>query len=436
MAGNTASSTPKSAAIASLIGNCIEWYDFYIYGTASALVFNTIFFPSFDPLIGTLLAFGTFAVGAIMRPLGGIICGHFGDRVGRKSMLVWTLIGMGLATFLIGLLPSYAQVGVLAPVALIVLRCLQGIAFGGEWAGAALMAVEHAPVKRRGFFGAFPQMGSPIALFLSTATFAYLSGLPKEDFISWGWRVPFLASALLVVVGLVFRLRLLETPAFAEVLERGAIAQRPIMEVLRTQFGRVVLGTGVILSTVVAFYVQAVFVVSYATQTVGMPRQSILNAVLATAAFQLVMLPTCAAIADRVGIKRVAMFGACMTVLCAFPFFWLVNAGTQASATAGLCLGMIGIAAQFAVLPSFVSSLFTPNVRYSGLSLSYGIAAGVIGGLSPILSSSLFVWAQAPWPIALYLMLVGVISVIAIALSPIPENAGVKTGFQLGERTA
>lgn len=175
---------------------------------------------------------------------------------------------------------------------------------------------------------------------------------------------------------------------------------------------------------------------SYATQTVGMPRQSILNAVLVTAAFQLVMLPTCAAIADRVGIKRVAMFGACMTVLCAFPFFWLVNAGTQASATAGLCLGMIGIAAQFAVLPSFVSSLFTPNVRYSGLSLSYGIAAGVIGGLSPILSSSLFVWAQAPWPIALYLMLVGVISVIAIALSPIPENAGVKTGFQLGEQTA
>ena len=425
-----------SAAIASLIGNCIEWYDFYIYGTASALVFNVIFFPSFDPLIGTLLAFGTFAVGAIMRPLGGVICGHYGDRIGRKSMLVWTLIGMGAATFLIGLLPSYAQAGVVAPIALIVLRCLQGIAFGGEWAGAALMAVEHAPKKRKGFFGAFPQMGSPIALFLSTGTFALLSSLPKEDFQSWGWRIPFLASAVLVIVGLVFRLRLLETPAFSEVLAKGTVAQRPIIEVLRTHFGRVVLGTGVILSTVVAFYVEAVFVVSYATQTVGMPRQSILNAVLVTAAFQLVLLPTCAAIADRIGIKRVALFGATMTAITAFPFFWLIEAGTQASAIGALCLGMIGIASQFAVLPSFVSSLFDARVRYSGLSLSYGIAAGVIGGLSPIISSSLFVWAKAPWPIAVYLVFVGLISIVAILCSPIPENAESQSKFRLDEQTA
>src|ERR1700761_904933 len=279
-AHDATSTSPMTAAIASLIGNCIEWYDFYIYGTAAALVFNAVFFPSYDQSLGTLLAFATFAVGAFMRPLGGLICGHFGDRLGRKSMLVATLVGMGLITFAIGLLPGYASIGVAAPLILLALRSLQGIAFGGEWAGAALVAVEHAPKRRRGFLGSFTQMGSPIALFLSTGTFSLLNGLPKEQFVAWGWRIPFLLSILLVMVGLVFRLRLLETPAFTAIQKSGKVSRAPLIEVLRDHGKSAALPTGIALCTVVAFYVEAVSVVSYAIQNLGAPRQSILNAVL------------------------------------------------------------------------------------------------------------------------------------------------------------
>jgi MFS transporter, MHS family, shikimate and dehydroshikimate transport protein len=376
--------TPVTAAFSSLLGSSIEWYDFYIYGTATALVFNAIFFPSFDPLVGTLLAFGTFSVGAIMRPLGGIVCGHFGDKIGRKSMLVWTLIVMGGATVLIGLVPSYAQIGILAPTLLIVLRCVQGVAFGGEWAGAALIAVEHAPEKREGFFGSFPQMGSPIALFLSTGTFALLAALPKDDFMSWGWRIPFVGSTVLIVIGL----------------------------------KKVLIGCGVVLCTTVAFYVQAVFVVSYATQTVGATRQVVLNGVLIGSFFELLMLPAFALLADRVGLKPVAFFGALWTAAFSFPFFQFVDAGTPFSIGLGISLAMVGISALYAVLPAYVSRLFDTQVRFTGISLSYGIAAGVIGGLTPLLASSLFLWAKSPWPIALYLVGVGVISMIAVIVSP------------------
>jgi MHS family shikimate/dehydroshikimate transporter-like MFS transporter len=410
--------TPVLAAFSSLLGSCIEWYDFYIYGTATALVFNAIFFPSFDPLVGTLLAFGTFSAGAIMRPLGGIICGHFGDKIGRKSMLVWTLILMGAATVLIGLIPSYAQIGVLAPIILIVLRCVQGLAFGGEWAGAVLIAVEHAPVKRSGFFGSFPQWGSPIALFLSTGTFALLAQMPKDDFLSWGWRIPFVASALLIIIGLFFRLKLLESPSFVEVLARGETVAAPIKEVFKKDLRHVVIGGGIVLCTTVAFYVQAIFVVSYATQTVGAPRQVVLNAVLIGSFFELLMLPLFAILADRIGMKSVAFFGALWTAAFSFPFFWFIDAGTPFSIALGISLAMVGISALFAVLPAYISSLFETHVRYTGISLSYGIAAGLIGGLTPLLASSLFIWAKSPWPIALYLVGVGIISMIAVIASP------------------
>lgn len=410
--------TPVTAAFSSLLGSSIEWYDFYSYGTATALVFNVIFFPSFDPLVGTLLAFGTFSVGAIMRPLGGIVCGHFGDKIGRKSMLVWTLIVMGGATVLIGLVPSYAQIGILAPTLLIVLRCVQGVAFGGEWAGAALIAVEHAPEKREGFFGSFPQMGSPIALFLSTGTFALLAALPKDDFMSWGWRIPFVGSTVLIVIGLIFRLKLLESPSFVEAAARGDIVAAPIKTVLKNDLKKVLIGCGVVLCTTVAFYVQAVFVVSYATQTVGATRQVVLNGVLIGSFFELLMLPAFALLADRVGLKPVAFFGALWTAAFSFPFFQFVDAGTPFSIGLGISLAMVGISALYAVLPAYVSRLFDTQVRFTGISLSYGIAAGVIGGLTPLLASSLFLWAKSPWPIALYLVGVGVISMIAVIVSP------------------
>lgn len=418
MNATQAKRTPVLAAFSSLLGSCIEWYDFYIYGTATALVFNAIFFPSFDPLVGTLLAFGTFSAGGIMRPLGGIICGHFGDKIGRKSMLVWTLILMGGATVLIGLIPSYAQIGVLAPILLILLRCVQGVAFGGEGAGAILIAVEHAPAKRSGFFGSLPQMGSPIALFLSIATFALLAQMPKDDFMSWGWRIPFVASALLIVVGLFFRLKLLESPSFVETLARGEVVNHPIREVLKKDLRLVVIGCGIVLCTTVAFYVQAIFVVSYATQTVGAPRQVALNAVLIGSFFELLMLPLFAILADRIGMKPVAFFGALWTAAFSFPFFWFIDAGTPFSISAGITLAMVGISAVFAVLPAYLSSLFETHVRYTGISLSYGIAGGLIGGLTPLLASSLFIWAKAPWPIALYLVGIGAISMIAVIASP------------------
>lgn len=438
MTTETVKRTPVTAALSSLLGNTIEWYDFYIYGTATALVFNAVFFPSFDPLVGTLLAFGTFSVGAVMRPLGGIICGHYGDKIGRKSMLVWTLIIMGGATVLIGLIPSYAQIGVMAPILLILFRCIQGLAFGGEWAGAVLIAVEHAPVKRSGFFGSFPQMGSPIALFLSTGTFALLAMLAKEDLMSWGWRIPFVGSAVLIIIGLVFRLKLLESPAFVEVLNKGEVVKQPMMEVLKNNKKPVLIGAGIVLCTTVAFYVQAIFVVSYASQTVGAPRQVVLNAVLIGSAFELLMLPLFAMLADRIGMKPVAFFGALWTTLFSFPFFWLVDIGTFFSITLAISLAMVGIAALFAVLPAYISSLFEAKIRYTGISLAYSLPAGVIGGLTPLLASSLFIWAKAAWPIALYLVGIGLISMLSILFSPRPveEFASVEPAPASGVREA
>lgn len=409
--------TPVTAAVASLIGSTIEWYDFYVYAMAVALVFNRIFFPHYNPKIGTLLAFGTYAVGAIMRPLGGIVFGHFGDRIGRKAMLVWTLVTMGSATVLIGLLPTYARIGVAAPILLLLLRSIQGVAFGGEWAGAALVAVEHAPDRKAGILGSFAQMGSPLGLLMSTGTFSLLDALTKENFVTWGWRLPFLASAILVIVGLVIRLRLLESPVFAEVLEKNDVSRLPVLEVLRDHLPQVAIGCGIILCTVVGFHVESVFLASYATQTVGVPRQVVLNALLVTSAFQIVLLPSFAIVGDRLGIKRVALAGALMTGICAFPFFWLVDLGTPRSVTCGMCLGLIGIAALFSVLPPLLSGLFHPRLRYSGMSLCYGIAAGVGGGITPLLSGALYVWAKAAWPIALMVMLASLISAISILLS-------------------
>ena len=223
----------RMVAVASLIGTTIEWYDFFLYGTAAALVFNRLYFPTFDPLAGTLAAFGTYTVGFVARPIGGIVIGHYGDRIGRKSMLILTLVIMGVATFGIGLLPTYAQIGPWAPVGLVVLRLAQGFGVGGEWGGAVLMAVEHAPADKRGFYGSWPQIGVPAGLLLSTAVFAQFARLPEDQFLSWGWRVPFLVSILLVGVGLVIRLKILETPAFARIKADGTEARRPIVEVLR-----------------------------------------------------------------------------------------------------------------------------------------------------------------------------------------------------------
>jgi len=268
----------KLVAVASMIGTTIEWYDFFLYGTAAALIFNRLFFPTFDPLVGTLASFATYTVGFVARPIGGIVIGHYGDRIGRKSMLVLTLVIMGVATFGIGLLPTYAQVGPWAAVSLVVLRLAQGFAVGGEWGGAVLMAVEHAPAGRRGFYGSWPQLGVPAGLLLSTAVFAQFARLPEDQFLSWGWRVPFLLSLLLVGVGLIIRLQIQETPAFTRLKTAQTEARRPIIELLRSQRKEVLLAMGARLAENGAFYIYTVFVLVYGTQKVGLDRQTVLNA--------------------------------------------------------------------------------------------------------------------------------------------------------------
>src|SRR5687767_4346334 len=284
-------SSVRTVALASFIGTTIEWYDFFLYGTAAALVFNRLFFPTIDPLMGTLAAFGTYFVGFFARPVGGIVIGHFGDKVGRKSMLVLTLMIMGIATFLIGLLPTYEQIGPWAAVLLVLLRVAQGFGVGGEWGGAVLMAVEHAPARSRGFYGSWPQIGVPAGLLLSTAVFSIFSSLPEEQFLSWGWRVPFLLSILLVGIGLMIRMRILETPAFEKVKREARRERQPIVEVIRKYPRQVLLAMGARVAENGGFYIFSVFVLTYATQRVKLDPQIVLNGILLGSACELVAIP-------------------------------------------------------------------------------------------------------------------------------------------------
>src|SRR5215211_4895120 len=318
----------KQVLGASFIGTAIEWYDFFLYGTAATLVFGQLFFPTGDPLVSTLSALGTFAVGFVVRPLGGIIFGHYGDRLGRKTILVLTLSMMGAATFLIGCLPTFDQIGVLAPILLVLLRVIQGLGVGGEWGGAALMAVEYAPEDRRGYYGSWPQMGVPAGLLLATGVFGAVSFLPNEQFLSWGWRIPFLLSIILVGVGLFIRLRLLETPAFREVEESDTEAQMPIMDVLRNYPKNVLLAIGVRVASDGGFYVFTVFILDYATRTLGLPRPTILLGVMLASAIELFTLPASGAISDRLGRRPVYLAGTVLLLIIAYPYFLMIQTGS------------------------------------------------------------------------------------------------------------
>src|SRR5687767_521890 len=316
-------------ALASFIGTTTEWYDFFLYGTAAALVFGPLFFPNVNPLVGTLSAFGTFAVGFVARPLGGIVFGHFGDRVGRRSMLIYSLVIMGVATFFIGLLPTYATIGVWAPILLVLLRCAQGIGVGGEWGGAVLMAVEHSPPDRRGLSGSWPQMGVPAGLFLSTVVFGLVSStLGEAQFLSWGWRVPFLLSIALIAVGLFIRLRILETPAFQQLQQSGRQHARPLVAAMRDYRRNLLLAMGMRVAENGLFYIYTVFVLSYGPTALQVSRATMLWGVTLAALFGLVAIPCFGALSDRVGRRPVYLFGASFSLAYAFPFFWLLNTGS------------------------------------------------------------------------------------------------------------
>jgi metabolite-proton symporter len=404
----------RLVALASLIGTTIEWYDFFLYGTAAALVFNRLFFPNSDPLMGTLYAFGTYAVGFFARPFGGIIIGHYGDKVGRKSMLVLTLLIMGVATFLIGLLPTYEQIGPWAAVALVLLRVAQGFGVGGEWGGAVLMAVEHAPPGKRGFYGSWPQIGVPAGLVLSTAVFTVFRSLPEDQFLSWGWRVPFLVSSLLVGVGLLIRMRIVETPAFSRVKENASEARQPIVEVLRTYPKEVLVAMGARFAENGAFYIYSVFVLVYATQQVKIPQQTILFSMLFAAACELVAIPFYGALSDRLGRRPVYLFGAGMTAVLAFPLFMLLDTGSTPLVVLAMFLVFIfSHAAMYGPQAAFLSEMFGTRVRYSGASLGAQLSSVLAGGLSPFIATALL-RSYGRTALALYLIFMATVTIVAV----------------------
>ena len=406
----------RLVALASLIGTTVEWYDFFLYGTAAALVFNRLYFPTFDPHVGTLAAFATYSVGFAARPIGGIVIGHYGDRVGRKSMLVLTLVLMGVATFCIGLLPTYDQIGAWAAVALVALRLAQGFGVGGEWGGAVLMAVEHAPENARGFYGSWPQIGVPAGLLLSTLVFAFAARLPEEQFYSWGWRVPFLLSAVLVAVGLLIRLRIVETPAFERIKETHAESRRPIVEVVLTHPKEVLLGIGARLAENGSFYIYTVFVLVYATQKVGVDRQTALSGILIGASCMLFAIPFCGALSDRLGRRPVYLFGAGFTALFAYPLFWLLDTGSPPLIWLALSVALVfAHAPMYGPQAAFLSELFGTRVRYSGASLGSQLSSVIAGGLSPFIATALLPYGRAA--LASYLVGMALVTIVAVSLA-------------------
>jgi MFS transporter, MHS family, shikimate and dehydroshikimate transport protein len=408
----------RQVAFASFIGTAIEWYDFFLYGTAAALVFPALFFPEFSPLAGTLASFATFGVGFFARPVGGVVFGHFGDRVGRKSMLVITLLVMGVATFLIGLLPTYDAIGVWAPVLLVILRFLQGFAVGGEWGGATLMAVEHAPDESRNFYASWPQMGAPAGLVLSTAVFTAFSSLPDEQFFAWGWRVPFLLSIVLIGVGLFIRLRVLESPAFERVRELGTESRVPLLEVLRDYPAAAVLAIGVVLVNIGGYYIVITFTLSYVTEQLGVARNVPLIGLLLAGVAEIAGILIFAYVADRVGKRPVALWSALVIFLLAFPFFWLVNTEVPGLIWAAMSLWTFAAGALYGITGVFISELFESRVRYSGISFGYQMAGMIGGALAPIIATALIQWSGGDsWPVATYLALNSLISLVAVYLA-------------------
>ncbi len=403
--------------LASFIGTTIEWYDFFLYGTAAALVFNRLFFPTLDPRAGTMASFATYAVGFFARPLGGVVFGHFGDRVGRKSMLVTTLMLMGLATFLVGVLPTYEQIGVAAPALLVLLRFVQGFGVGGEWGGAVLMAAEHGHRGRRGLYASWVQAGVPAGSLLATAVFNLSSLMPDEAFLSWGWRIPFLAGLALLGVGMFIRLQILESPLFAQERLRKQSTGLPFFEVIRRYPRNIMLAMGARFAENAAFYIFTVFVLSYANDRLGIDRTTILNGVLIASAIEFFVIPAFGLLSDRVGRRPVYLAGAVGLALYAFPFFWLIDTTNPALIALSLVVGLMPHAAMYAPQAAFFSELFGTDVRYTGASIGYQLASPLSGGVAPLICKALLDHYDSPAPVALYIIILSIITLASVWLA-------------------
>jgi MHS family shikimate/dehydroshikimate transporter-like MFS transporter len=415
---NAKQSSIGRVVLASFVGTMIEWYDFFLYGTAAALVFDKLFFPSEDQFVAQMSSYASFAFGFFMRPLGGVIFGHFGDRVGRKAMLVTTLLMMGLATFLIGLLPTYETVGVAAPILLILLRLVQGLGVGGEWGGAVLMAVEHGHAGKRGLYGSVVQMGVPAGLLLATAVFSYFSSLPPEQFLSWGWRVPFLFGILLLGVGMFIRFQVFESPLFDETKQKQGVSRLPILEVFREYPRSVLLAMGARFAENASFYIFSVFVLSYGTESLGIPKQTILKGIWIAAAVQIFAIPAAGILSDRFGRKPLYLAGAIGVALFALPFFHLLQTRVDHYIWLAIVIALVIHSLMYGPQAAFFSELFGTRVRYSGASIGYQLASPLAGGIAPLIATALLEWSGGPiWPVAAYLIATAVLTLISIVLA-------------------
>lgn len=411
-------SSIKHIVFASVLGTTVEWYDFLVYGTAAALVFNKLFFPNFDPLVGTLAAFGSYAVGFVARPLGGAVFGHYGDKLGRKAMLTLTMIIMGAGTFLIGCLPTYEQIGILAPILLLILRMAQGIGIGGEWGGATLMVIESADPRRRGFLGSLVQVGFPLGMVCATLIFLLVSKLPDDQFMSWGWRIPFWLSAILVVVGLFVRMKLVETPKFAAIQEQGEVAHAPIVDVLTKDFKNFIVAVGLKVSEVAWVYVLIGFLVYYATSHLHLSKTVILDAVLYAAMLELITLPLFGLLSDYVGRKPLYIAGTLLSMMAAFPLFTFVETKDPTTIAISIAIIMsITHGLMFSPQASFVPELFGTKVRYSGASLGVQVSAAISGGFAPMIATGLLAYFGTTHAISWYLIALGAITLVATLVS-------------------
>jgi metabolite-proton symporter len=408
----------RTVVLASLIGATIEWYDFFLYGVVAGIVFNKLYFPTSDPLVSTLLAYGTFAVGFVTRPLGGVIFGHFGDRIGRKTMLVMTLLIMGIATFLIAFVPTYAQIGVWAPILLLVLRVFQGIGLGGEWGGAVLMTFEYAPRGQRGLYASLPQIGLSIGLCLASGIVALLSYLLSDaQFLAWGWRVAFLISATLVGVGVYIRLNIMETPEFARIKEMQRESRVPFTEMISKHGANVVAGMGARYIDGVFFNVFAVFAIGYLAGPLKFSRTDALLGVMAAALVMCFFIPFFGRLSDRIGRTRVYVWGSIITALASYPAFWLmVNSGGNAWYVWIAIVIPFGIfyAAIYGPEAALFCELFPTRVRYTGISFVYQFSGIFSSGITPIVATALLKQGNgAPWLICAYTVFAGVVSAIS-----------------------
>jgi len=416
----------RTVAAASFAGALMEWYDFFLYGTASALVFSKLFFPGLSPAAGTAASFATFGVGFVARPLGGVVFGHFGDRAGRKSMLIATVLIIGCGTFLIGLLPTYGAIGIWAPILLVVLRLFQGIGLGGEYAGAALLTIEHAPARSRGLWGSIPQAAASAGILLGTGIFDGVSSLPKHAFLTWGWRIPFLLSAVLFVVGLVIRLRVTETPVFVQAQREQAQREQaereqarrgagrdavPLAELIRRHPGNLALAFGARLAETISSNIFNAFAISYIGTTLAMSKGSALNGILIGSALGVVACPLFGALADRIGRRTVYMLGAGFTVVFAFPFFLLLDSRAPGLVWLAVVLGYVfGPTLMFAAEATFFAEMFGTRTRYTGLSVAYQVSA-IVGGFTPLIATALLAaGGRRPWLVGGYLAGIGLIS--------------------------